>query len=112
MMGFAALNPSYALSLSIGGGEMRTAIALVIASMIIAGGSILNGYQRRYEVAGIGGGLAVRLDTWSGKLSACTQLDKPLSTVAEAQVKLLAAAGFTSEEIAKHFTEREGEMLG
>jgi hypothetical protein len=90
---------------------MKTAIAVIVASMIIAGALVFQSYEQRYQVAGIGSGLAVRIDTWSGKLSACTQVDTPLSTVAAAQMKLLTAAGFTSEEITKHFTDREGEMV-
>jgi hypothetical protein len=78
---------------------------------LIAGSVVAHAYLQRYEIAAAGGGLVVRLDRLSGRLSACTQFETTGSSVVSRQIKILTGAGFKPDEIAKYLTEHEGQMV-
>jgi hypothetical protein len=90
----------------------KQAVAIIIGAMLVASAVVFQAYQHRYEVAGVMGGLFVRLDSRTGQLSACALVDRPLNeAIVGSIMKSLSAGGYSQKEITDYMTAREGQML-
>ena len=91
---------------------MKQAAAIIIGALLVASAVVFQGYQHRYEVAGVTGGPFVRLDTRTGQLSACELVQQPMNeTIFGSIMKSLSAAGFSQKEITDYVTAREGQTM-
>jgi hypothetical protein len=94
---------------------MKQAVAILVGSLLVTSALIFHSYQRRYEGALAVGGLFVRLDGRTGKLSSCTLVESGTNTYTEAiigqYVAIHKAAGFSEEEIGKWLTDHTGQMV-
>jgi hypothetical protein len=94
---------------------MREAVAILVSAALIAGAVIFHAYQRRYEGALAINSLFVRLDSRTGKLSACVLVDRGSSTESDAiigsRMKRLSDAGFSETEIGEWLTRQRGQMV-
>jgi hypothetical protein len=98
-------------------GAMKQAVVILIGALLVAGALVFHAYQHRYEVAAVTGGPFVRLDSRTGQLSACVQLNRGTGdsmageAILEPRLKRLGAAGFTQKEITDWVTARAGQMV-
>jgi hypothetical protein len=86
-------------------------VAILVGSLLVASALIFHAYERRYEGALSVGGLFVRLDSGTGKLSACTLVTRGSSLDSDAILQgKLKAAGFSDEEIRAWASGHWGQM--
>jgi hypothetical protein len=94
---------------------MRETVAILVGSALIASALVFHAYQRRYEGALANDGLFVRLDSRTGKLSACILVDGSSSmetvTIIGNITKKLRDGGFGDKEVDEWLTSQWGQMV-
>jgi hypothetical protein len=96
------------------GGTMKQVVAVLVGSLLIAGAVVFHGYQRRYEGSSVGGVL-VRLDSRTGRLSPCVLMGSGTNvdteTILQTVSAKLRAAGFGDKEVGDWVTGHYGQMV-
>jgi hypothetical protein len=94
---------------------MKQTVAILIGALLVAIALVFHAYQHRYEVAGVTGGLFVRLDTRTGQLSACALALGGSNTATDAiigrAVQTLSAGGYSEKEVSDWLAAKTGQMV-